>query len=230
MTFWDPKHLPTFGRAMKHSRINRVMQILTTLQAGKSCTVADLSRMFGTSRRTIFRDMKELQTIGVPYHYDARSGCYTIEPEFFLPPVDLNLQEALSLLLLAQKASDQIQLPFKNSALLAALKIENNMPARIRQYCKTALQNISVKAGAQTPIRHPAELDKTFIQLQETIARKHRVNIHYQSLFEGTILDIELCPYHLLYNNRAWYVLGRSSLHESVLEVAKNMARLNKKL
>jgi proteasome accessory factor B len=42
------------------------------------------------------------------------------------------------------------------------------------------------------------------------------VNIRYHSLFEGTIIDVELCPYHLLYNNRAWYVLGRSSLHESV--------------
>ncbi|MHC4633554.1 MAG: helix-turn-helix transcriptional regulator [Planctomycetota bacterium] len=122
---------------MKHSRISRVIQILTTLQAGKKYAVSDLSKIFGTSRRTIFRDLKELRIIGIPYHYDTKTGCYTIEPEFFLPPIDLNLQEALSLLLLAQKASNQIQLPFKNSALLAALKIENNMPAKIRRYCNT---------------------------------------------------------------------------------------------
>ena len=108
---------------MKHSRIGRVIQILTTLQAGKKYAVSDLSKIFGTSRRTIFRDLKELRIIGIPYHYDTKTGCYAIEPEFFLPPIDLNLQEALSLLLLAHKASNQIQLPFKNSALLAALKI-----------------------------------------------------------------------------------------------------------
>ena len=124
---------------MKPSRISRVIQILTTLQAGKSYAVNDLSKIFGTSQRTVFRDLKELRAIGVPYHYDARTGGYTIEPEFFLPPIDLNLQEALSLLLLAHKASNQIQLPFRNSALLAALKIENNLPAKIRQYCNTAL-------------------------------------------------------------------------------------------
>jgi len=51
------------------------------------------------------------------------------------------------------------------------------------------------------------------------------VNIRYHSLFEGTIIDVELCPYHLLYNNRAWYVLGRSSLHKSVRTFKFNRIR-----
>src|SRR4030043_118445 len=123
---------------MKHSRISRITHILTTMQAGKSYAVSDLSKMFGTSRRTIFRDLKELQTIGVPYRYDSNTGGYVIEPEFFLPPVDLDLKEALSLLLLAHKVGDQIQLPFAKSALLAALKIENNLPPNIRRYCNAA--------------------------------------------------------------------------------------------
>jgi predicted DNA-binding transcriptional regulator YafY len=189
------------------------MQILTTLQAGKSYAVGDLSKMFGTSRRTIFRDLNELQTIGVPYHYDAGAGGYAIDPEFFLPPVDLSLQEALSLLLLAHEASKQIQLPFKRSALLAALKIENNLPAKIRQYCNSALRNISAKAAAQAPMDL---LDQTFAQLQKAILNKRRVSLHYHSLFDGKIIELELCPYHLLYNCRAWYVLGFSDLHKSV--------------
>jgi len=210
---------------MKRSRISRVMQILTTLQAGKSYAVSDLSKMFRTSRRTIFRDLKELQAIGVPFHYDAKTGGYTIEPEFFLPPVDLSLQEALGLLLLAHKTRDQIQTPFKNSVLWAALKIENNLPAKIRQYCNTALQNISTRPCAQAPVTHSAGLDKTFAQLQQAIVKKRKVNIRYHSLFEGTIIDVELSPYHLLYNNRAWYVLGRSSLHKSVRTFKLNRIR-----
>jgi len=210
---------------MKRSRISRVMKILTTLQAGKSYAVSDLSKMFGTSRRTIFRDLKELQAIGVPYRYDARTNGYMIEPEFFLPPIDLSLQEAMSLLLLAHKARNQIQLPFKNSVLLAALKIENNLPVKIRRYCNKALQNISTRASAQAPVTHSDGLDKTFAQLQQAIVKKREVNIRYHSLFEGAIIDVELCPYHLLYNNRAWYVLGRSSMHESVRTFKLNRIR-----
>ena len=210
---------------MKRSRISRVMQILTTLQAGKSYAVSDLSKMFRTSRRTIFRDLKELQAIGVPFHYDAKTGGYTIEPEFFLPPVDLSLQEALGLLLLAHKTRDQIQTPFKNSVLWAALKIENNLPARIRQYCNTALRNISIRVGAQTLFQHSDGLDKTFAKLLQAIVKKRKVNIRYHSLSEETIIDIVLCPYHLLYNNQAWYVLGRSILHKSVRSFKLNCIR-----
>lgn len=186
---------------------------MTTLQAGKSYAVGDLSKMLGISRRTIFRDLKELQAIGVPYHYDTKTCGYTIDPEFFLPPIDLNLQEALSLLMLAHTVREQIQLPFTNSALLAALKIENNLPAKIRQYCNLALQNVSTRSDAQALTNL---LDRTFAGLQKAIINKRKVNIRYHSLFEGQIIDVELCPYHLLYNQRAWYVLGHSSLHKSV--------------
>ncbi len=210
---------------MKRSRISRIMQILTTLQVGKSYTVSDLSKMFGTSRRTIFRDLKELQAIGVPYRYDARTSGYMIEPEFFLPPINLSLQETLSLLLLVHKVRSQIQFPYKNSALLAALKIENNLPAKIRQYCNTALQNISIKVGAQILFQHSTGLDKTFAQLQQAIVKKRKVNIRYHSLSEGTIIYVDLCPYHLLYNNPAWYVLGHSSLHKSVRTFKLNCIR-----
>ena len=198
---------------MKSSRVGRVVQLLTTLQAKKSYTADELSEILGTSRRTVFRDLKELQNIGVPYHCDTKGGGYTIDPEFFLPPIDLNLQEALSLLLLVHETGRQIQLPFKNSAILAALKIENNLPAKIRSYCDTAIRSISTRAGAQAPM---ALLDKTFAQLQKAIAKKQKVLINYNSLFEKKVIKLELSPYHLLYNQRAWYVLGFSGIHKSI--------------
>ena len=195
---------------MKRSRINRVIEILTTLQAGESYTVGDLSKIFGTSRRTIFRDIKELQAIGVPYHYNARTG-YSIKPEFFLPSADLNLQEAMSLLLLAHKVSNQVQFPFKRSALLAALKIENNLPAEIKQYCKTALRNISTGVNDRAPVRQNVQFDRIFAQLQEAIAKKRKVKICYYPFFESLVVKTELCPYRLFYNNHKWHVLGSSS-------------------
>ena len=194
---------------MKRSKINRIIEILTTLQAGESYTVSDLSEMFGTSRRTIFRDMKELQAIGVPYQYDAKTGGYSIKPEYYLPSADLNLQEALSLLLLAHKVSDHVQMPFKRSALLAALKIENNLPDEIKEYCRKALRNIYTGDNTRAPVRQNVQFDTIFIKLQEAIAKKRIVNISYYPFFESEAVNIELCPYRLFYNNQKWHVLGR---------------------
>jgi predicted DNA-binding transcriptional regulator YafY len=198
---------------MKSGRVSRIVQILTTLQAGRSCTADELATTFGTSRRTVFRDLKELQLIGIPYRYDSRSCSYTIDPQFFLPPIDLNLQEALSLLLLVYKVSSQMQIPYKNSALLAALKIENNLPARIRQYCNSSLNSISARLNPQAPT---GALDRIFGQLQKAIETSHKVKIRYHSLFENENIELEFDPYHLMYNQRAWYVVGHSHIHKSL--------------
>ena len=198
---------------MKISRISRVMKILTALQSGRNYTVDELADAFGTSRRTVFRDLQELQAIGVPYHYDPRNGGYTIDPEFFLPPIDLNLQEALSLLMLVHKGRMQMQLPFRHSALIAGLKIENNLPAKVREYCNTALKSISTQITAQARL---GSLDKMFGQFQKAIMKRLKVNMQYDSLFDGKTVDVELCPYHLLYNQRAWYVLGYSETHKGI--------------
>lgn len=198
---------------MRQGKITRIVQILTTLQSGKGFAANDLAELFCTSRRTIFRDLKELQAIGVPYRYDAKTARYTMDPEFFLPPIDLNLQEALSLLLLVHKTANQFQVPFKNSVLLAGLKIENNLPAGVRQYCNNALRSISAKLAAQAPTDL---LDNSFSKLHIAIAKKQMVEMQYHSLFEGQLINLVLHPYHLLYNNRAWYVLGFSEPHKAV--------------
>lgn len=198
---------------MKVSRITRVMKMLTALQSGQNYTVDELAKTFGTSRRTVFRDLHELQAIGVPYRYEPSGGGYTIDPEFFLPPIDLNLQEALSLLILIHKGRMQMQLPFKHSSLIAGLKIENNLPPKIRKYCNTALKSITTHITAQAPL---GSLDRMFGQLQRAVMKRLKVSMRYGSLFDKKVIDVELCPYHLLYNQRAWYVLGYSDTHKSV--------------
>lgn len=217
------------GKAMKTDRINRIVRILTALQAEKYFCVDDLARLFDTSRRTIFRDLEQLRSIGVPVQYDPTTAGYSLDPEFFLPPVDLSLQEALSLLLLVHRTSGHIQQPFKKSAIWAALKIENNLPAKIRHYCNTSLKNISTRSAAQAPT---GQLDKTFAQLQQAIVKKREMHLTYHSLFEDSIIELTLYPYHLMYHHRAWYVIGHSSLHKSIrtfkLNRIKSLQTLNK--
>ena len=213
---------------MKSSRVSRVVQLLTTLsKAGgaKGYTTGELSRMFGVSRRTLFRDLKEIHDIGIqPLFSSSRRG-YALPPEQYLPPINLNLQEALGLLLLVHKMRSQIQMPFKHSALLAAMKIESCLPPKVRRYCESALARISAKAGAQAPAPTTPGLDNIFALLQSAAAQRRKVYIDYNSLFDGKVIHCELSPYHLLYNQRAWYVVGHSSLHKTIRTFKLNRIR-----
>ncbi len=207
---------------MKTSRVSRVIQTLTALQSGQSYKAEDLARMSGTSRRMVFRDLNELRKVGVPCRFDNKTRCYVIDPEFFLPAPNLSEQEALSLFLLVYKARNHIHFPFRDLALRAALKIENNLPNEIKQYCSAALQNISIKADPQERLDL---LDKTFARLLESILRKQIVNVCYYSPLERKNIVTDLSPYHLTYNDHTWYVLGKTSLHREVLALKLNQIK-----
>jgi predicted DNA-binding transcriptional regulator YafY len=198
---------------MKTGRVSRIIRLLTVLQSGQRYGVDDLAKILGIGRRTVFRDLKDLQRAGVPCRYDKRSRYYAIDPEFFLPAPDLSVQETLGLFLLAHKIRDHIHLPFGDSALRAVLKIENNLPDKMKRFCNKALNSISVRTAPQAAMDL---LDKVFVQLVEAVVRKRIVSIRYDFAGRRQTRKIDLSPCHLLYNDHAWYVLAKSALEEKV--------------
>lgn len=214
---------------MKLSRISRIVQLLCTLQSGQCYSPDELMKVMQVSRRTVFRDLNELTAIGVPYYFDADAGGYRIDPDFFLPSIDLTLQEALSLLMLVYKDRGHLPPTLKRSALLAGLKIENNLPAEIKRYCAATLEHISVQPiprsaerggvgtkGAKGGEGGEAGVDRIFSHLQRSVQRKQKVRIVYKSIFDGGTIKTILSPHHLMFKSRAWYIVGKSSLHNEI--------------
>lgn len=198
---------------MKTSRVSRLVQILTALQSGQNNRVDNLVEMHNLSRRTIFRDLKELKKIGIPYNYDAKTGTYSIDPDFFLPPFNLNHKEAMSLLLLLHTARNHVGQGFRGAISRAAMKLQSNLPCEVKRYCNVALPNISINAD---PKAATDSLDKIFWQLLVAILRKHVIKIRYKLPLEEKSIVIDLCPYHLRYSDHTWYVLGKSGPHKTV--------------
>jgi predicted DNA-binding transcriptional regulator YafY len=198
---------------MNTIRVRRIIQILTALQSVQRYRVGDLARLVGTSRRTIFRDLKTLQEAGIPCHFDQKDCCYTINPQFCMLTPELSEQEALGLLLLVHKARENVHFPLKDSALKAAIKIETNLPNKIKQFCNAALRHISIKPSNQ---ERCDSLDQIFSKLLTAILRKQIVTIQYHLPSEHKNIITNLSPYHLMYNDQIWYVLGMSSYHNGI--------------
>jgi len=104
-------------------------------------------------------------------------------------------------------------------------KIERCLPPKARRYCESALARISAKASAQAPSPTTPGLDNIFALLQSAAAQRRRVCVNYDSLFDGKAIQCELSPYHLLYNQRAWYAVGLSSVHKTVRTFKLNWIR-----
>ena len=101
---------------MKTIRVSRIIQILTAIKSVQRYKPGGLARLLGTSRRTVFRDLKILQKAGISCQFDRENRCYTIDPQFSMSQ-ELSELEALGLLIFVHKARENMPFPLKDFAL-----------------------------------------------------------------------------------------------------------------
>lgn len=180
------------------------------MQAGAGDSPDRLAAACGVSRRTIFRDLETLKQAGVPIAFDNDSKRYALAGAHFLPPVNFTAAEALSLIALAKQLGDEGRVPFLGPARAAALKLEGNLPAQLREEMQTIARAIQFRINPYDPLTGKQEI---YEQLVDSIASRRVVIIDYASLTEWETIRTRLRPYQLLFNRHSWYVVGRSSLH-----------------
>src|SRR5687768_15506858 len=75
------------------NRFDRIIAILIQLQSKKIIKAQELADRFQVSLRTIYRDIKTLESSGVPISSEAGTG-YSIKEGYRLPPVMFTREEA----------------------------------------------------------------------------------------------------------------------------------------
>lgn len=186
---------------------------MVLLQSGRAQTSASLAGACGVSRRTIFRDLNVLRDAGVSLVYREEDQSYWIPSPSYLPPTSFTPDEALAMMVLCQQLGEASGLPFYGSARRAALKLESNLPQKLRDYLRDVTSAVSIKIPQINPLD---EHQSTYDQLVAAIGARRAVRIRYDSFTEWKIIATKLYPYRLLFSRRSWYVIGRSSLHRGV--------------
>jgi predicted DNA-binding transcriptional regulator YafY len=79
------------------NRIDRLLGIVTTLQSRRVVSANFISTKYGISVRTVYRDIKAINEIGIPIGFENQQGYYIVKG-FFLPPVSLTNEEANALI------------------------------------------------------------------------------------------------------------------------------------
>ena len=189
------------------------MQLLTVLQSRRGYAISELTEILGKSRRTVYRDLKELEGAGLPCRFDTRQHCYVFDHQSPLPTLALSKDEAFSLLLLLREASHNIQFPFAYPAQLLSLKIENCLRREVRQFCDASFRFISISAAPKVEIDL---LDKIFAQVLEATQVQRTLNIRYCLPAEQNTITTDLNPYYLVYSECTWHAIGESSFHKAV--------------
>ena len=193
-------------------RIERLVKLLGLLQGGRPRNVESLATDCGVHRRTIFRDLETFRRCGLQLTFDEQQQGYVLPANHFLPPTNFLPREALALIVLCHEMATQKQLPFYDSARSAVVKLENSLPARLRDEIRKVAGAVQINLEPSNPL---AEHQDAYEQLVDAITARRGVRIDYQPPGGEEAFSTKLSPYQLLFSRRSWYVIGRSSLHRA---------------
>ena len=83
------------------SRLSRLTAIITLLQTKKLLTATEISKKFGVSIRTVYRDIRALEEAGIPVFMEDGKG-YSLMEGYRIPPVMFTESEANALITVEQ--------------------------------------------------------------------------------------------------------------------------------
>jgi proteasome accessory factor B len=194
-------------------RLHRVLKLITLLQTGRPYNASHLAAECGVSRRTIYRDLNTIEKAGIPVFYDRPTGRYRIHQTALMPAINLGLDEALALVIVASELGHSGRLPLLEPARDAAAKIEASLPLGMRAMLGGLARTTRVRT---TPAARHNSLRETYQTVQRSIVRRQPLDAVYISFHDAGQIRTRLKPYWLLFHERAWYVIGRSSKHRAV--------------
>ncbi|MEO9469763.1 YafY family protein [Parasphingorhabdus sp.] len=112
-------------------RADRLFQIVQYLRGGRLVTAAMLAERLEVSERTIYRDIADLQSTGVPIDGEAGIG-YIMRSGFDLPPLMFNREEIVALVTGARMVRAWGGTSMSAAAEEALVKIETVLPDKER--------------------------------------------------------------------------------------------------
>lgn len=114
-------------------RADRLFEIIQFMRRKGLVRARDLSEELEVSERTVYRDIRDLITSGVPIEGEAGVG-YVLRAGFDLPPLMFKEQEIEALVLGARIVESWADAELSNAASDAIAKIEAVIPERLRDY------------------------------------------------------------------------------------------------
>lgn len=178
----------------------RVLMLLGLLQQRAVWTGPELADRLGVTTRSVRRDVERLRGLGYPVNAGpGLGGGYQLGAGRELPPLLLDDAEAVATTVALRLGARGTVAGGGEAALRALAKLDQVLPARLREEVR-ALQ------GAISTLDGDVEAD-----LLLTLARATRDHVRIELAYvdrAGTPTDRRLEPYGLVATGRRWYLLA----------------------
>jgi predicted DNA-binding transcriptional regulator YafY len=176
-------------------RADRLFRIVRILRGGRLQTARALAEKLEVSERTIYRDVSDLQTSGMPIEGEAGVG-YTLRRDLDLPPLMFTRDELTALVLGARLVRAWGGAASMTAAEQALQRIEAVLPPELRE----RLDAILMYAPGS---RMPPSLRERLDLLHEACVDRHVLSFRY-TREDGEASQRDVRPLALYFWSGVW--------------------------
>ncbi len=180
-------------------RADRLFQIVQFLRGGRLVTAAKLSERLEVSERTIYRDIADLQSTGVPIDGEAGVG-YLMREGFDLPPLMFSRDEIVALVAGARLIRAWGGAAMARGAEEALVKIGAVLPEPERD--RAAQVQVHAMAPEMTPGLR-ARID----EIEQAVEHRDRLSIAYMDAEEKQT-ERTIRPLGLWFWGKVWTLVA----------------------
>mgnify|MGYP006063700131 CR=1 FL=1 len=186
-------------------RADRLFQIVQLLRARGLLTAERLSTELSVSKRTIYRDIHDLQNTGVPIRGEAGVG-YCLERGYELPPMTFNTNEIEALVMGARVVEAWGDPALAEAARSALAKVEAVLPRALQSVLHSTA--IMVPSGSWN-----ATASEGLGVMRQAILERRRLQFAY-TRSDGTDSERTVRPVGLFFWGRVWSMAAWCELRE----------------
>ena len=176
-------------------RADRLFQIVQHFRGGRLVTAQKLGAWLEVSERTIYRDIADLQSTGVPIDGEAGVG-YMMREGFDLPPLMFTRDEIVALVTGARLARAWGGIAIANAAQEALVKIEAVLP-------ETERRRIARTQIHAPHFMMPNTVRELFDLLERAADERKTLAIDYADA-DGSPTTRQIRPLALLFWGKVW--------------------------
>lgn len=190
------------------TRLSRLVALLTLLQTKRTVTAAELAERFSVSTRTIYRDIRTLESAGIPVVTQEGKG-YAMLEGYRIPPVMFTREEAIALLTAEKLASRLTDTATARLTGTAMDKLRAALRHADRDHLETIVPYIEVMEPASA-----SERPNTYQQLVAAVTSHRVVRMGYLAAETGEATMREIEPIGL-YLSDHWHVVAYCRLRQA---------------
>src|SRR5438270_4766558 len=181
----------------------RLLRLLTLLESRRDWSGPELAERLEVSTRTVRQDMARIRALGYPVQATpGQAGGYRLGSGGALPPLLLDDDEAVAVAVGLRTAAGRGVAGMAESALRALVKLEQVLPARLRQRV-SALQDYTVDAARADEGVEPQVL----VRIAGACRDSEVLWVDYVK-HDGTDSSRALEPHRLVHWGRRWYLVA----------------------